>query len=42
MAIGQVGIVSFDAERLQRPHVVRERPRAYDKSGSEMLVEEIS
>jgi len=27
MAVGQVGIVPFDAERLKRPHIFRERPR---------------
>jgi hypothetical protein len=25
---GQIGIVPFDAERLKRPHILRERPRA--------------
>ena len=28
MAVGQVGIVPFDAERLKRPHIFRERLRA--------------
>ncbi len=28
MAVGQVGIVPFDAERLKRPHILRERLRA--------------
>ena len=28
MAIGQVGIVPFDAERIKRPHILRERPGA--------------
>jgi hypothetical protein len=28
MPVGQVGIVPFDAERLKRPHILRERPRA--------------
>ncbi|HJY81762.1 MAG TPA: hypothetical protein VKK81_11845 [Candidatus Binatia bacterium] len=27
MAVGQVGIVPFDAERLKRPHILRERIR---------------
>ena len=28
MAVGQIGVVPLDAERLKRPHVLRERPRA--------------
>jgi len=28
MAVGHVGIVPFNAERLKRPHLLRERPRA--------------
>jgi len=28
MAVGQVGIVPFEAERLQRSHILRDRPRA--------------
>ena len=28
MAVGQVGIVPFDAERLKRPHILWERLRA--------------
>lgn len=27
MAVGQVGIVPFDAEGLKRLHILRERPR---------------
>ncbi len=36
MALGQVGIVPFDAERLKRPHILRERPRAA-KPGVEIV-----
>jgi len=27
MAVGQIGIAPFDAERLKRPHLLRERLR---------------
>ena len=28
MVVGQVGIVAFDADRLERQHILSERPRA--------------
>jgi len=28
MAVGQIGIVPFDADRLKRPHILRQRLRA--------------
>jgi hypothetical protein len=34
MAVDQVGIVPFDAERLQRPHILRERSRAGQRVSS--------
>jgi hypothetical protein len=36
MAVDQVGIVPFDAERLKRPHIFRERLRATEP-GVEVL-----
>ena len=33
MTVGQLGIVPFDAERLKRPHILRERPRATEPGG---------
>ena len=35
MAVGQLGIVPFDAERLKRPHMLRERPRAAKPGGGD-------
>jgi len=36
MAVGQVGLVPFDTERLKRPQILRERPRAAE-SGVEVV-----
>jgi hypothetical protein len=36
MAIGQIGIVPLDAERLKRQHILRERLRA-TKPGVEIV-----
>jgi hypothetical protein len=38
MAVGQIGIVPFDAERLKRLYVIRERLRRY-RAGDVDLVD---
>ena len=37
MPVGQVGIVPFDAERLKRSHILRERPRATEREWRSLI-----
>jgi hypothetical protein len=37
MAVGRVGIVGFDAERLERPHVSRDCLRATERSWRSLI-----